>query len=128
MTIRRRVSRRDVLKIGLAGAGAIGLAQLGWEYWRRCEVSAYVLQQLGLLVVFTVPPLALGHYVAGWNVFGLILVTFLLVALASAVIRIAFAPLPDFLDGWLGSLVAHSLTIPFAAAALTSAYFRLTTS
>ena len=64
----------------------------------------------------------------GWSVFGLILVTFLLVALASAVIRIAFAPLPDFLDGWLGALVAHSLTVPFAAAALTTAYFRLTTS
>jgi hypothetical protein len=64
-----------------------------------------------------------GH---GWSVFGLILVTFLLVAIASAIIRLAFAPLPDFLDGWLGSLVAHSLTIPFAAAALTTAYFRLT--
>jgi hypothetical protein len=64
----------------------------------------------------------------GWSVFGLILVTFLLVAFASAVIRIAFAPLPDFLDGWLGALVAHSLTVPFAAAALTTAYFRLTTS
>jgi hypothetical protein len=64
-----------------------------------------------------------GH---GWSVFGLILVTFLLVAIASGIIRLAFAPLPDFLDGWLGSLVAHSLTIPFAAAALTTAYFRLT--
>jgi hypothetical protein len=29
---------------------------------------------------------------------------------------------------WLGSLVAHSLTVPFAAAALTTAYFRLTAS
>jgi hypothetical protein len=43
----------------------------------------------------------------------------------SGVIRALFAPLPDFLDAWLGSLVAHSLTIPFAAAALTSAYFKL---
>ena len=62
----------------------------------------------------------------GWSVFGLIIVTFLLVAIASAVIRLVFSPLPDFLDAWLGSLVAHSLTIPFAAAALTTAYFRLT--
>jgi len=62
----------------------------------------------------------------GWSMFGLIVVTFLLVAIASALIRLVFAPLPDFLDAWLGSLVAHSLTIPFAAAALTSAYFRLT--
>jgi hypothetical protein len=37
------------------------------------------------------------------------------------VIRLLFAPLPDFLDTWIGSLVAHSLTIPFAAAALTTA-------
>jgi hypothetical protein len=61
----------------------------------------------------------------GWSVFGLIVVTFLLVAIASAVIRIAFAPLPDFLEAWLGSLAAHSLTVPFAVAALTTAYFRL---
>jgi hypothetical protein len=62
----------------------------------------------------------------GWSVFGLIIITFLLVAIASAVIRLVFSPLPDFLDAWIGSLVAHSLTIPFAAAALTTAYFRLT--
>jgi hypothetical protein len=64
----------------------------------------------------------------GWKVFGLVLVTFLLVGIASGVIRLVFAPLPDFLDVWLGSLVAHSVTVPFAAAALTTAYFRLTQS
>ena len=62
----------------------------------------------------------------GWPVFGLILITFITVAIASGLIRLVFAPLPDFLDDWLGSLVAHSLTIPFAAAALTTAYFKLT--
>jgi hypothetical protein len=62
----------------------------------------------------------------GWRVLGLIVLTFLLVGIASAVIRLIFAPLPDFLDTWLGSLVAHSLTVPFAAAALTLAYYRLT--
>jgi hypothetical protein len=62
----------------------------------------------------------------GWNVFGLILLTFLLVGIAEAVIRLVFSPLPDFLDAWLGSLVAHSLTVPFAAATLTTAYFTLT--
>jgi hypothetical protein len=62
----------------------------------------------------------------GWNVFGLILITFLLVGIASAVIQLLFSPLPDFLDVWLGSLVAHSLTVPFAAATLTTAYFTLT--
>ena len=53
------------------------------------------------------------------------IVTFLLVAIASTIIRLLFSPLPNFLDVWLGSLVAHSLTVPFAAAALTTAYFRL---
>jgi ABC-type multidrug transport system fused ATPase/permease subunit len=64
----------------------------------------------------------------GWSVFGLIVVTFLIVAVASAVIRLVFAPLPDFLDIWIGGLVAHSLTIPFAAATLTTAYFKLTSA
>ena len=41
-------------------------------------------------------------------------------------IRLLFSPLPGFLDVWLGSLVAHSLTVPFAAASLTTAYFTLT--
>ena len=53
------------------------------------------------------------------------IVTFLLVAIASTIIRLLFSPLPNFLDVWLGSLVAHSLTVPFAAAALTTACFRL---
>jgi hypothetical protein len=65
-----------------------------------------------------------GH---GWPVFGLILITFITIGIASALIRLVFAPLPNFLDDWLGSLVAHSLTIPFAAAALTTAYFKLVT-
>jgi hypothetical protein len=61
----------------------------------------------------------------GWKVFGLVLITFISLGIVSGIIRALFAPLPDFLDAWLGSLVAHSLTIPFAAAALTTAYFRL---
>ena len=64
-----------------------------------------------------------GH---GWSVFGVVILTFLLVAIASAIIGALFSPLPNFLDAWLGSLVAHSLTVPFAAAALTTAYFALT--
>ena len=66
-----------------------------------------------------------GH---GWTIFALIIITFLIVGIASSVIRLVFSPLPDFLDAWLGSLIAHSLTVPFAAAVLTTAYFRLTSS
>jgi hypothetical protein len=61
----------------------------------------------------------------GWTVFGLIVITFLLVVIAEAVIRLLFAPLTGFLEGYLGALVAHSLTVPFAAAVLTTAYFKL---
>jgi hypothetical protein len=63
-----------------------------------------------------------GH---GWTVFGLIVITFVLFVIAEAVIRLLFAPLTGFLEGYLGALVAHSLTVPFAAAVLTTAYFKL---
>ena len=66
-----------------------------------------------------------GH---GWSVFGLLVITFLIVAIASAIIRLILSPLPDFLDDWLGALIAHSLTVPFPAAALVTAYYRLTAS
>ena len=66
-----------------------------------------------------------GH---GWTVFWLLVVTFLIVGIAEQLIHLVFAPLPDFLDSWLGSLVAHSLTVPFAVAALTTAYFKLTSA
>ena len=64
----------------------------------------------------------------GWSVFGLIVVTFVLAAIGSAVIRAILSPLPDFLDAWLGALIAHSATTPFVAAVLTTAYFRLVAS
>jgi hypothetical protein len=64
-----------------------------------------------------------GH---GVTVFGLLVVTFLLVGLVSGAIQAVFAPLPGVLDSWLGALVAHSLTAPFSAAVLTTAYFHLT--
>jgi hypothetical protein len=64
-----------------------------------------------------------GH---GWTVFGLVLVTFLLEAIAAIVIGLILSPLPNFLDDWLGSLIAHSVTAPFTAVALTVAYFKLT--
>lgn len=64
-----------------------------------------------------------GH---GWSVFGLLIITFILVAIAEGLIGLLFSPLPDFFDSWIGSVVAHSLTIPFAVAAVTTAYFKLT--
>jgi hypothetical protein len=61
----------------------------------------------------------------GWSVLGLIIIVFLLVAITSIIVRLIFSPLPNFIEVWLGSLLADSLTVPFAAAALTTAYFKL---
>ena len=61
----------------------------------------------------------------GWSVLGLVLLTFVGVAIASAVIGALFSWLPTFLGTWIGGVIAHSLTVPFAACALTLAYYRL---
>jgi hypothetical protein len=54
-----------------------------------------------------------------------VVVTGLLIAFASLIIELVFRPLPNFLDTWIGGLVAHSLTVPYAAAVLATAYFTL---
>jgi hypothetical protein len=60
-----------------------------------------------------------------WPMFGLIVITFIGAAIVSGLIQALFSPLPHFLDAWLGSLVGDSITAPFVAAAVTSAYFQL---
>jgi hypothetical protein len=61
----------------------------------------------------------------GWNVFGLIVLTFLILLAATLVIDLVFIWLPDWLRGYLQGLIGYSLTVPFVALALTLAYFRL---
>jgi hypothetical protein len=62
-----------------------------------------------------------------WTMFALMLIAFVgVMGIVANLIRLLFLPLPDFVDVWLGSLVAHSLTVPFAAVVLTTAYFQLT--
>jgi len=63
-----------------------------------------------------------GH---GWSVLGLVIVTGLMIAFASLIIELVFRPLPSFLDTWIGGVVADSLTVPYAAAVLATAYFKL---
>jgi hypothetical protein len=64
-----------------------------------------------------------GH---GWQILGLSLLVFIGIGIVEGLISALFSPLPDFFDSYLGSLVGHSITVPFAAAALTTAYFSLT--
>ena len=58
----------------------------------------------------------------GWTVFGCLV---LLYAIAQAILRAAFEPLPNFLAAWIGGIVAHSVTTPFIAAVGAVMYFRL---
>jgi hypothetical protein len=65
----------------------------------------------------------------GWNVFGLIAVTFVGLLIAGAIvagiIAILIGFLPAFLVQWVTSIVVNSLVAPFVALAWTLTYFRL---
>lgn len=64
-----------------------------------------------------------GH---GWEVFGVVVVTLLIAFVLRIVVIALLAPLPEFLEGWLGGLIAGSLAFPLVALAWTTMYYRLT--
>jgi len=61
----------------------------------------------------------------GWSVFGVILLTVLVLILAGLLIGLALLPLAPWLRGFVSSVVSGTLTAPFVAAAWTVLYFRL---
>jgi hypothetical protein len=65
----------------------------------------------------------------GWNVFGLIAVTFVGLAIVGAIltgiISVIIGFLPTFLVNWVANVVVNSLLAPFIALAWTLTYFRL---
>lgn len=61
----------------------------------------------------------------GWNVFGLLILTLLVVIAAQIVLSILLIPLPDNFGGYLGSVLSNTLFTPFVAAAWTLGYFHL---
>ena len=61
----------------------------------------------------------------GWNVFGLIVLTFVILLAANIVIRIVLSPLSDSVQGYVTDVVSNTLTAPFVACAFTLAYYRL---
>jgi len=63
-----------------------------------------------------------GH---SWTVFGVIVVTVLIAIVAQVVFVGVFTFLPDFLQNWIGGLVANSIVTPFVALAWTLMYFHL---
>ena len=61
----------------------------------------------------------------GWNVFGLVVLTFLILFVAGIVVGIAVFPLDEGLQQFVGNVVSNTLFAPFVALAFTLAYYRL---
>lgn len=62
----------------------------------------------------------------GWQVFGVLLILVLAVAIGTAIVSGLFALVfPDFVGRWLGSTVANAVAVPFFAVAVTVMYLRL---
>jgi len=60
-----------------------------------------------------------------WNVFGLLVMVFLILFAADIVLALIFSPLPHFLGHFLSSVVGGTLVAPFIAVVTTLMYFRL---
>ena len=62
---------------------------------------------------------------ASWPVLGVVVITWLIGAIGGRIVGALFATiLSPFLGIWIGSLVAHSVGVPFIAAAWTLMYFK----
>jgi hypothetical protein len=61
----------------------------------------------------------------GWNVFGVIVLTFVLLLGVSIVLRLILAPLDDWLASLVQQVVANTLVAPFAIIVWTLTYYRL---
>jgi hypothetical protein len=65
----------------------------------------------------------------GWNVFGLIVLTFLILIAAGIVVglllTIVLAPLDNSIQGYVSNVLSNTLFAPFVALAFTLAYYRL---
>ena len=63
-----------------------------------------------------------GH---GWTVFGVVVISGLLVFISSAIIESIFSFLGSFLRYWIGGSIASAIVGPFFAVALTLVYYAL---
>ena len=60
-----------------------------------------------------------------WTVFGVLLLTFLLVDVFVAIVSVILSPLADWLQNYVSNVVGSGIAAPFAAAAVMVMYFRL---
>jgi hypothetical protein len=82
-----------------------------------------VIERTGALEAFgRSRALVRGH---GWTVFGIVVITSLLSAIASGLLQAAFSFLPRFLELFVGGTIAQAVVAPFVAIALAITYFRL---
>ena len=91
--------------------------------WWSALVPVIVLERAGILEAFgRSRELVRGH---GWSVFGVIVLSLLLVLGANFVVSIALAWLGDEVQSFLQSLISNTVVTPFVAAAWTVMYFQL---
>jgi hypothetical protein len=61
----------------------------------------------------------------GWNAFGVIVISFLILLAAGLVVGILFVWVSGAFGAFVRSVIANTITVPFFAVALTVMYFRL---
>jgi hypothetical protein len=106
--------------VGLVLLIVPGLVLLTW--WSLL-VPVLVLEKTEVLESFgRSRELVRGH---GWNVFGLIVLTVLILIAVSIVVALALFWLPDSIQAYVSDVVRNTLTAPFIALAWTLVYYRL---
>ena len=106
--------------IGLALLIVPGLILLTW--W-AVIVPVIVLERVGAFDSFSRSrELVRGH---DFQVFGVIVLVFLILIAFGFVLGLLLLPLPDAVGGFLSTIVSGSLTAPFSALVTTLLYFRL---
>jgi hypothetical protein len=108
------------IAVGLLLLIVPGLVLLTW--W-SVVIPVVVLERVGVMQAFgRSRALVRGN---GWNVFGTIVLTVLVLIAIGIVFSIVLAPLPSDLATYLSQVVGNSITAPFAALAWTLMYYRL---
>jgi hypothetical protein len=86
-------------------------------------VPAIVIERAGVFASFgRSRELVRGH---GWQVFGTLVLVFLILIVVDIVIGLIFAALPTALRSGLSSVISGTLVAPFLAAVVTLIYYRL---
>jgi len=86
-------------------------------------IPAIVLEERGVLEAFgRSRELVRGH---GWNVFAVIVLTFLLLIGVSLLLSAVLAPLENWFARLIGDVVGNTLVTPFVVATWTLVYYRL---